>query len=202
MRCIRCWLLVHFSCTAQAVPSCAAMCPCTAVAVGPRLVRYLTGVTHTCARTQTEAGGLACERMYTPFAGSCRNHMFYKNPGEGEERHVTSSDISISAIKDTTAPKVSRCAVYASKIKSPNLSEKLHQTSLNTEIMLIYLYWEAHICCTLCSEWTIHWFINKLLCSSTKLRAKVHTLLWVYFPTLIFSLLRGTRGNTLLKLSI
>lgn len=36
--------------------------------------------------------------------------MFYKSPGEGEERNVTSSDISISAIKDTTALKVSRCA--------------------------------------------------------------------------------------------
>lgn len=44
--------------------------------------------------------------------------MFYKNPGEGEERAMTSSDISISAIKDTIALKVSRCAVNSSQIKN------------------------------------------------------------------------------------
>lgn len=70
-------------------------------------------VSHICAhaRAHTETHGLVYEHMHTPFAGSCRNHMFYKNHGEGEERNMTSSDISISAIKDTTALKVSRCAL-------------------------------------------------------------------------------------------
>ena len=105
---------------------------------------------HTFMCMHTHRNTYVYEHVYTPFAGSCRNHMFYKNPGEGEERRMTSSDISISATKDTTALKVSRYAVYTSQIKSPDLSQKLHQTSLNTEIMLIYLYWKAHVCCTLC----------------------------------------------------
>ena len=93
---------------------------------------------HVRVRTHTHrARGLVHERVCTPFACSCRNHMFYKNPGEGEERRMTSADISISATKDTTALKVSRCAVCMSEIKSRDLSEKLHPASLNAEIMLI-----------------------------------------------------------------
>lgn len=112
-KCGCCWLLAHFSSNVQAVPSCAAMCSCTAVARGPRLVRLCSCHTfvRTRAHTHTETHGLVYEHMHTPFAGSCRNHMFYKNHGEGEERNMTSSDISISAIKDTTALKVSRCAL-------------------------------------------------------------------------------------------
>lgn len=99
--------------------------------------------------THMQARGLVHGRTCTPFACSCRNHMFYKNPGEGEERRMTSADISISATKDTTALKVSRCAVCTSEIKSRDLSQKLHPASLNAEIMLIWLYWEAHICFSL-----------------------------------------------------
>lgn len=154
------WLLAHFSSTAQAVPSRAAMCPCTAVAVGPRLVRFLL-MPHIClcvcacvhahanTETQTEHHMDPREHMYTPFARSCRNHMFYKGPGEGEERHMTSSDISISAIKDTTALKVSKRAAHAPEIKRLDLSQKLHQKSIKREIMLIRLYWEVHVCFTL-----------------------------------------------------
>lgn len=141
---------MHFSRPVQAVPSCAAMCPRTAVARGPRLVRCRTSVTLSGARTHAGKRRLMRERKCTPVPGSCRNHMFYKNPGEGEERRMTSSDISISAVKDTTALKVSRCAVYMPQIKSQDSSQKLDQTSLNTEIMWMCLCWEAHICCTLC----------------------------------------------------
>lgn len=127
-KCGSSWLCVHSSSNVQAVPSCATMCSCTAVARGPRLVRYCASVAHSgaCTHTHEEAHRFMDEHMYTPFAGSCRNHMFYKNPGEGEERAMTSSGISISAIKDTIALKVSRCAVNSSQIKNLVGSQKLY----------------------------------------------------------------------------
>lgn len=116
----------------------------------PQLVRYCTWVAQLRAqtRTHTQSHVRSCARSpaRAPFAGSCRNHMFYKNPREGVERRMTSADISISVIKDTTVLKVSLCAVYKSEIKSPDLSQKLHQTILNTEIMLICLYRGAPFC--------------------------------------------------------
>lgn len=58
MRCGCRWLRVHFHGAVQAVPLRAAMCPRTAVAVGPRLVRRCARVrrSHAHPHTHTRAG--------------------------------------------------------------------------------------------------------------------------------------------------
>lgn len=56
---------------------------------------------------------------------STHTHMltcFTRTLERREERTMTSSDISISTVKDAAAHKVSRCAVYRIEIKSPDLS--------------------------------------------------------------------------------
>lgn len=88
---------------------------------------HLRTRTHTHVDDDTHACESACTQP--PFTGSRRNHMFYKSPGEGEERNVTSSDISISAIKDTTALKVSRCAAAHVSDQRPRF---ITQIILNT----------------------------------------------------------------------
>lgn len=90
-----------------------------------RLVRYC--ISHTIVRMHThrETHTPMYMRTCTPFAVSCRNRMFYKNPREEGGRHMTSPDIPISVIKDTTALKVSRWAVYTHQIKSPNFASNV-----------------------------------------------------------------------------
>lgn len=55
------------------------------------------------------------------LCGLLQKSRVLQEPLRGEDRRMSSSDISISAIKDTTALKVSRCAVYMSPIKRVDL---------------------------------------------------------------------------------
>lgn len=52
------------------------------------LAREILGQHHTAVHTQTEARGFLRRRAYAPYGASCRNHMFYKNPGEGGRRGI------------------------------------------------------------------------------------------------------------------
>lgn len=98
-------------------------------------------VTRSCAHTLPHSQKYTITRRSTSSHVHAHIHTLWRllqkshvlqEPQRGEERRMTSSDISISVRKDTTALKVSRCAVCTAQIKSPDLSQKLHQASLNT----------------------------------------------------------------------
>lgn len=149
-KCGCCWLLVHFSSNVQAVPSCAAMCSCTAVARGPRLVRLCSCHTFVCTHTYKETQRFVYEHMHTPFAGSCRNHMFYKNHGEVEERNMTSSDISISARKKYNCPQsVKMCCIHVSDQNHRFITEIILNIPKYRNNANLFVLGGKHLLCTL-----------------------------------------------------
>ena len=114
-----CALQLHFS-------SCSVMCPRTAAAVvGRRVVRCRTSVTHSRALADTRGEGNTQTHVrahsHTLRRLSQKSHVLQEPWRGGEERRMTSSDISISAIKDTTALKVSRCAVRNVSDQKPHI---------------------------------------------------------------------------------
>lgn len=130
-----CWLHVHFSCALQAVLSCAASCPCTAVLVVGFGWWDIVLVTQLCAlhtHAPKRIHPCTCAQAHPPLRPLAEITCFTRTPERGggwgggrEERHVTSCDISISVIKDTTALKVPRWAVCTSEIKSPNFTSNI-----------------------------------------------------------------------------
>lgn len=154
MWCGCCWLLAYFSCPVQAVPSCAAMCPCTAVAVGPWLVRYCTNVTHSsaCTVAHTQKHIDSCTSTCThPLQGLAEITCFTRTLERGRRDVWQALTFPFQLYFRYNCPQsVKTCCVHVSDQK-PRFITKLHQTSLNSEIMLMYLY---------CSKWTICWFIH------------------------------------------